>query len=316
MPSITKEDLFLFIGERERRYKDLLWFANCDPEKRDLSRPFISKNTLLRFKKELEREGKLKKRIDENGNVVYYVPEEFRPELEAIREKRRLLSQLENMTPKEMAETIKRLRDELEFLKRKELAKELEEMPLPLVVLEKMFGKEKARSLANWFEDGRTIEELPPYLREIEVKEVPFEEYMREYAGLGWKLLEDKTRTIWKRLKDPSTKIGHREGTVIIGAYKYVLKFYEEQFERNLLMWKEVFDLDEEEWIEVKETAREMMESGLPPWEVRNFLLKHILFQTPEGGERFKRLISEGRPLTEEELKIYHKKAREARRKS
>lgn len=313
MPEISKDDLFVWIGREERREKDLLRFANSDVSNREYSRPFISKNTLHKYKIELMKEGKLKKGWNENGHVVYFIPEEYYSELEALKQRQQLRFELDLLTPKEIEEVLK----ELKILRREKRIKELEEMSLP------------ANAVYDKLNDlGFTSDDLLPYLNDeikysiaigsiydrftaddVEIELIPEEKYTGESILIlkfgPWVLLSTKPI----------------KGYFIRVIYKELLRLYDEQFEDDLLQWKEKFDFRNDEWVKVKDTISEMMEDGYDPWEIDNFLIKHILSLTPEGQRRWdtfrkSRLESINKPqqqvdyLTKEEIKKYLELAR------
>jgi len=274
MPDITKEDLFLFIGKKERRFKDLIWYGNCNKKERDKSRPFISRNTLLHYKKELQKEHRLEKKWDMDGNPVYYIPPKFYPEIEAMEQRRQFRSKLDNLTPEEQIETIKRLTGDLKRLKLEKRIIDLERLPLPISVLEKMFGKKNARTFENWYEYTKKTE-LPSALLEIEVKTVPQQEYERKYRK-GWLLLKNDAKIVWNE-KNEFKEIKYEKGMVIIGIYKELLRLYQKQLNENLEMWKRTYDLDFVMWDEVGMIIHEMMRTGYTISEIQEALVDRIV---------------------------------------
>lgn len=257
MPEITKEDLFLFVGKGEKRYKELIAFGGSR----------ISKNTLLKYKGELEREGKLKKKINKDGKIVYYVPEEYHRELEALERRRRLQSEVNGLIKNYGEEVVKKLVEEVDHLKRELMIKELERRPLPRIVLEKMVGEE-ARSFKNMFELVGTIEDLPPEMREVEVKTISEKEYIHSYRfHRGWKILKED----------------REKGLMIIGIYKELLRLYKENFEYDLLKWKERCKLTDDEWAIFGPFVRKMIEDDRSPCYIFNRLSLYNLTKTEEG---------------------------------
>ena len=240
MADITKNDLFRFVGTKERRYNDLIWFANCETKTRDPSRPFISKNTFLKYKKELETEGKLKKRLDENGHIVYYVPEDQYSELEALDQWSQLQSELDVLTPEE----IKNVLRDFKRLSREKRIKELEETPLP------------ANAVYEKLKDfGFTSDDYFPYINEgiilnvatgpifdkftaddVEIELIPEEKYtsgniIRALKFSPWTLLSTKPIN----------------GYFIRGIYKELLRLYDKKFEDDVLFWYENYDQNSHE---------------------------------------------------------------------
>jgi len=235
MADITKEDVFRFIGKKERRYNELIWFVNCETKMRDPSRPFISKNTFLKYKKELETEGKLKKRLDEYGNKVYYVPENYYSELEALEQWSQLQSELDVLTPEEVKNVLR----DFKRLNREKRIKELEETPLPANAVFK-----KLREL------GFTSDDLIPYTNEenrynmargpifdkftaddIEIELIPEEKY--------------STRNIVRAMKfSPWTLLSTIpiKSYYIRGIYKELLRLYDKKFEDDVLFWYENYN--------------------------------------------------------------------------
>ena len=231
MVDITKDDLFRFVGTKERRYNDLIWFTNCETKTRDPCRPFISKNTFLKYKKELETEGKLKKKLDENGHIVYYIPEDHYAELEALEQWSQLQSELDILTPEEIINVLK----DFKRLNREKRIKELEETPLPAnAVYEKL--KESSFTSEDYF----------PYINngiifnvatgsifdrftadDIEIELIPEEKYtsrniIRALRFSPWTLLSTKPI----------------KGYFIRGIYKELLRLYDKKFEDDMLFFE------------------------------------------------------------------------------
>lgn len=77
-----------------------------------------AKETLLNYKKSLETEGKLKKKLSPTtGRPVYYVPEKIRKQREATHAFAKLV---ESAKPEEMAELIDKLQKEIDRLRYRE----------------------------------------------------------------------------------------------------------------------------------------------------------------------------------------------------
>jgi len=231
--------------------------------------------------------------------------------------RREIKKELDDLEPVEQINFIKKMRDELKQLKRERIMLELEAMALPLEVLIKKVGEEEARTYTNYFQDSRTVEELPLELQEVIIKTVSAEEYNTKYMlHPAWKALRRDTKMVWKETPDLiSNRVGKEVGTVIIGAYKKLLDIHSELFEEELFKFKEDYDLSDVEWDEIKGEIRSMMERGYLPQIISNYVLDYIFSQTEEGKVRLKKILTSNgyNPLTEEEIDHYHKLAQEKR---
>jgi hypothetical protein len=114
---------------------------------------------------------------------------------------------------------------------------------------------------------------------EIEVKTVTPAEYASEKRIYGWKILKRNTKIQW----DKEKKYGHEVGTITIGIYTELRKLYEEQFEANWMKWKKEYNLTDDEWTEVGDTLRILMETGSTPTKISDFLKDHTLSKTHKG---------------------------------
>ena len=95
LADIDETDVWMFIfKKRECRYTDLInYFV---PKK-------CAKQTLINYKKFLEKQGKVKKKISAKTNrPVYYVPEEWKQEIANVMEKEEFKQQIDKMSPQEI----------------------------------------------------------------------------------------------------------------------------------------------------------------------------------------------------------------------
>ena len=113
MSAVTHEDILIFAYQREEvRYKDLI-------------REFVesgrcSRQTLTNRKTELEETGQLKKMIKlvkEKGKIrpvyrpFYIIPEQIKPEVEALIDEREVKKRIEELSPEEIATLRKQLEE-------------------------------------------------------------------------------------------------------------------------------------------------------------------------------------------------------------
>lgn len=98
LAQIKSEDIWIYIYERgEARYTDLI--------KRFVDSKKCAKQTLINYKKELENQGKIDKKISEKTRrPVYYVPDIWKVEVKDLIDKREMKEILDKMTPEEFQE--------------------------------------------------------------------------------------------------------------------------------------------------------------------------------------------------------------------
>jgi len=172
MPEINENDVWLHIYELgEASYTNLI--------KKFVESGKCAKQTLLTYKKGLEKEGKIRKKISEKtGRPVYYVPEEWRGKVEALRRKKKLLKSFEGLPPEKQEEYVRKLEKELKYYKslwriqeieealwhtlapedREKLEKELENLKIEVFEYEWLALKEKCEvSDEDWRKIGAII---------------------------------------------------------------------------------------------------------------------------------------------------------------
>jgi hypothetical protein len=161
MSKYTTEDIWIYVYERgEVRGREL--------EAQFVDTGKMARKTMYKYKKLLEAEGKLKAKPVPNQSPpynTYYVPEKFHQEAEALRQQQQLIFEIRKWPLQEQIETIKNLIEEVKRLRREKRIMDLDQMPFPLVVLKEMVGEDEAKAYTNVFEDSRTIEDIPPELR-------------------------------------------------------------------------------------------------------------------------------------------------------
>lgn len=103
MGELDKNDLWIFAGGKERTYyKDFVSFCKNK----------LSRQTMTNCLKELQKEGKLKRALADGERWAYYfVPEEKRQELEAIRKQRQFRSEVERLSFKGQEEIVRHLKE-------------------------------------------------------------------------------------------------------------------------------------------------------------------------------------------------------------
>jgi|GEM_PF-2037386 len=257
-----------------------------------------SNKTFLKARQELEKDGFIVKRYEKRSGGGLYAFYSITDEGRKYYEKERLKVDFADIVDKadlNRVEKLKRMleamRRELEHYKRLDEIHELEELPLPLVVLKKMFGEEQARNFKNVFEDRRGVDDLPPELRELEVKTVSADEFFRHYTGPQWKVLKEDLKRIEERRGNAT--LYRYEGTVTIGMYKRLFRLYEEEFEYEWLKWKEEFNLSDEDWKMIGPyIAYDMLsEAGRIdlPIMISNSLYNYVLSKKPNAVEELKK---------------------------
>lgn len=243
--------------------------------------------------------------------------------IKAHQERREIQEELEKLEPEEQIRLIRNMRKDLGLLIRENKINELERLPLPMASLIKKVGEEEARTFHNYFEDSRKYEELPLDLQRIEVRKVDLQEYEQDYMlHSGWKLL--KRKVLKEHRKEPDNLVDggsitaiKYEGYAIIGTYTKLLGLYSEIFEERLYAFKNEFNLNSDEWSEIKDEIRDMMNRNFLPQEVRNFVIGFIFTKTEEGRKRLDDIFKDGKynPLSLEEIEYYHKLSYEVNKK-
>jgi len=179
--------------------------------------------TFFKARKELEKEGLIKKRYEPKNNggiyAIYYIPEEKQREVKTILDRENIMREVKNMGPDEIEVLKRKLKEaetELKYYKILEQIRELEEMPLPekavRKILENKIGEIAQKIPLNDVSNNSELDELGPVI----IKEVSWEEYTRRYMfHHGWKrlYLEIKHGKIEK---------------AFIGIYRKLVKLYGE----------------------------------------------------------------------------------------
>ncbi len=104
MPAIMPEDVWIFIYDEKQVRSTQLENQFIDE---GLSKR-ISRGTLYKYKRDLEKEGKIKAKPILEARPpynVYYVPEEFHDKVEYAKQRRRIKSILDNLSPKGQIKT-------------------------------------------------------------------------------------------------------------------------------------------------------------------------------------------------------------------
>ena len=114
---ISPDDVWIFIYRRgEVSFMDLFnHFVGKDEESRRKKRRRCAKQTLLNYKKALENQGKIKKKISKKtGRPVYYIPEEFIQAVKILIEQLEIKENLNKLSLEELIELKKELKEEEE----------------------------------------------------------------------------------------------------------------------------------------------------------------------------------------------------------
>jgi len=102
MPEASPEDIWVYIYEKgEVRSRDL--------EKKFIDTGLLSRGTMYKYRRILEAEGKINPRPVPNARPtynLYYVPEKFHPQLEAVKYRQKIKSVLDNLPPTKQIVTI------------------------------------------------------------------------------------------------------------------------------------------------------------------------------------------------------------------
>lgn len=262
-----------------------------------------SNKTFLKARRELEEGGYITKRYEPRqggGPYAFYsITKRGREYYEKEVVKKTVGNLVDKTEPNEI-ERLKRMLEnmecELKHYKRLNEIHKLENMPLPLVVLRKMLGEERAREFANVFDDGRGVDGLPPELREVEVKTVSVDEYFRTYErGPGWKVLKNNIKEVKTPLGKEGIEVIRYEGTVTVGRYKELFRLYAEEFEYEWLKWKKEFQLSDDDWMRIGPfIVHELLfEAGRVNLQfiIGNLLYRYILSGKPNGEEELKQFV-------------------------
>jgi len=111
--------------------------------------------------------------------------------------------------------------------------------------------------------------ELKP--NDIELKIVSFDEYTDNYVGTHWKLLFQGK--IKKKRK------------AVIATHKELLRLDAEEFDDELLHWKEESGLTENDWKKIRPKIRKFMEQGFLQEEVARFIRSYVESKTPKSEQ-------------------------------
>jgi len=318
LPKVNEDDLWLLVFWKEEvRERD---WINAFVHSAQISKP-----TLLKRKKVLLKEGKIKEKMNEKGEMVYYVPSEMRSEADALASKRGVLAEIANLPLEKQVEIIQKLRNEEATHKRQLHLRELRDMPLPLtavatslqkrqdefgwrMVLKKrgrrkigdaigpqIFNKRKRKvTLTNTFYPDPEHEQA-----DILFKIVPQDEYPGKYLGGPWRLL------FLGKIKN--------QDKALLGAYEELLEIENSEFEKEWLSWKGKLNLTKEEWWLLGPHVREMMLNDFLSEESFHFLAAYAAYKTSEGEAAIKALYQrrfgkkKGLEIANKEIEEYHK---------
>lgn len=333
MSNIGLEDIWLFIGERGNvSYTDLIReFVNSGK---------CSKQTLLNYKKALEKDGKIKKRLSEKtGRPVYYVPREFDKIIESLKIMRDFNCKLANMSPTEQGEYIRCLEKAVKLYRIKNLlevlgglgqgpsfpAKALCEKLLKMQVLKKtqIIEIEKGRvdymatldtfgtPVGVFISAGHFWDTMEP--DNLEVKLVPSEIMRNKHFNnppfyqeilRGYLRIRGPYISAWRLVTDKPIN-----GFYVFCAYKGHLKLIEEHFETILSIWKEAFNFSEEAWKQFEQTVREMYEHDELPERIFNVICNYFESKFEEEYRKLGYREKEAQKKAKEETKTLANKA-------
>ena len=334
MGEIDPYDVWLFVGEKgEASYTDLI--------KEFVNSKKCSKQTLLNYKKTLEKEGKLKKRLSEKtGRPVYYVPLEFEKDIESLKIMRDFNRKLENMSPTEQGEYIRCLEKAVKLYRIEHLLKELSEAHafpakalceklLKMKVLKKdqIIETEKGHvdymATLDAFGTGVNAFNAVGLFWEavesenLEVKLVP-SEIMDKYFNDDKPLTPHSCENILRRylrIKDPYISAWRLvsckpiNGFYVFCAYKGHLKLIEEYFETLLSIWKDAFGFSKEDWRQFEPVIREMYEYGELHERIFDEICNYFEYKFKEEYKKVGYEEEEARKKAKEETKTLANKA-------
>lgn len=103
VPEITCEDLWIFAFDKKKVfYKDFSRFCNNQPEYRKPAK--LSKQTMTKYIKDLEKEKKLERDLDQEDRYPhYFVPKEKHDEVRALKKQRLFTKEFGNLNERERA---------------------------------------------------------------------------------------------------------------------------------------------------------------------------------------------------------------------
>jgi len=285
---VNEEDVWVYISKKsEVSYTELVR-AFVDSKR-------CAKQTLINYKKYLEKEGKIEKRLSETtGRPVYYVPSEKKMEVKAIEGEKDFLDELHSLSPEQRVDHVENLRKDLTRYKRRVRIAELENEPLPLIAVAKKLRRiqeklgwkviiDRAKVRPNpvrilihtgqeaelaWTSRGAKSEKPS----DIELKIVSLDEYTNTYAHNHWKLLFQ-----WK--------MKHGRKAIIAAAYKELLRLDAEEIEDELESWKKEYGLTEKNWRRIRPAIRRSMKQGFLDEEIDHFISLYKKGKTPKADE-------------------------------
>lgn len=121
LPQIAHDDLLIFVYQKgETRYSDLI--------EEFVESGKCARQTMTNYKKDLERLGKLGKKIsEETGRPVYFIPEEIRPEIKSLMDKREIKDEIDQMAPETFQKLKKTLDAAFSLLRQRKITDALDE---------------------------------------------------------------------------------------------------------------------------------------------------------------------------------------------
>lgn len=280
--------------------------------------------TFLKARQQLEQQGLIKKRYEtrkEGGlKAIYNIPQEKRHMVKIMLEREALKinynKKVGQASPEELEffkQKLASLEKELKKYKRLNRIRELEAVDvLPAeAVLKKLeqMGFKRQELCPNFYVEepstgckirslgdgdklssiaiGSMFDDYKP--EDIEIKLIPAE-------SIGKHLCE------WENYVPPETAgawipltLKPVKGYYIVGAYKELLQLCKEQFDEEMLEWKEKFELSDEDWAVIGPDVRQIMISGADrvdlDAEIKTYLVNYVATVKADVFERFKNLF-------------------------
>lgn len=285
---VDENDIWLFVYEMEEA-------SFTEIEDHFVGSGKCAHNTCSNYRESLEAAGKIKKRLSERtGDKVYFVPQLYKQELEALKAKRKYILDIAKLPPERQADIFTRLEGKNELYKRQQRLDELESLPLPTrsvvsaiqkmkrelgwrvkrrrdpnyklsrpwTILDKAGRKIDIEKFSTY--DGPAGLLCTPAKVTLKITDPDYDDFQFQYAP-DWKLLF--TGKIMGKKK------------MLIGAYTELLELRKKDIEDQATSWKEKLGVKEPEWQVKRPQVLEMIELQCTSEEIVRFLAPDLLDQ-------------------------------------
>ena len=254
-------------------------------------------NTCSKEREKLCARGRIQRRLaGQADNPIYYVPESFKEEVEALKEKRKYVLEIAKLPPERVAEIFQRLKRQIKNYERQGQITELENLPLPVVSVISALKESALCSLLGWkvqLEPGLTSNHRRWSLCDKSGEKVSIngydspEQYLTPTQKITLQLVYEDDEETYRFEKYPSSdwQILFRsqikgEKRLLLGAYSELLKLREEDLLENALFLKESLSIGDFEWQSKLSRIMEMLELNCTSRELISYLLPEALNQS------------------------------------